>query len=508
VIVLFTLIYLVREIWIPLGLAFMLATILDPVVDRMEARGWSRMWGSAVIFGGFHRDAEPDARAPLSADHGPGEPYPDGVQEDLSGPQTGGLRRSFVDLGIPPTLSDIGARSLSGVQGGLSRSTWITETVKGVVSNLIWIVIIPIVAFWALKDFHLILGKGLLLVPHNRRQAVQTAVTEVSAIFAKYLRGLALVSALNGVATAILLWGIRVPSALLLGVIAGVLYAVPYIGALLTIVLTAGVAFVAGGWQLTLLAVVTSVILHQVIFDSSSLRGSWAVQVGLHPILSIVALLAGNALLGILGMILAVPVAACVQIGVLSLVPKLRLAIDLGTSPTTAPGEEPADRWADRSGDQGRAATRGRHGEPPPERHRGGRSHRGGRRRVQRGFGRGARTSRRRGPIRLGGPPLPRELHSHQSSGARTSRTARQPNSGPPTPLLLLPAASRGSTPRVPPGKDACSRSKEGAPPDEAPSEPPRAVPAATRGHERGRPVPRAYLGFSTPETLSHRYLA
>ena len=45
--------YTVREIWLPLGLAFLVAMVLDPVVDRMERRGWSRTWASVFIFGSF-----------------------------------------------------------------------------------------------------------------------------------------------------------------------------------------------------------------------------------------------------------------------------------------------------------------------------------------------------------------------------------------------------------------------------------------------------------------------
>lgn len=45
--------YLVREVWIPLLLAFLIALVLDPLVDRMEARGWSRLKGSLIIFAVF-----------------------------------------------------------------------------------------------------------------------------------------------------------------------------------------------------------------------------------------------------------------------------------------------------------------------------------------------------------------------------------------------------------------------------------------------------------------------
>jgi len=73
-----------------------------------------------------------------------------------------------------------------------------------------------------------------------------------------------------------------------------------------------------------LLVVALSVLLHQIIFDQVITPRILGGHVGLHPILSIVALLAGNVLLGIIGMILAVPVAASIQVVVLTLVPKLR----------------------------------------------------------------------------------------------------------------------------------------------------------------------------------------
>src|SRR5580693_8274108 len=45
--------YLVREIWLPFGLALLLAMVLDPVVDKMELKGWNRTWAAAFIFGSF-----------------------------------------------------------------------------------------------------------------------------------------------------------------------------------------------------------------------------------------------------------------------------------------------------------------------------------------------------------------------------------------------------------------------------------------------------------------------
>ena len=321
--------WVVREIWVPLGLAFVLAIVLDPVVDRMEARGWKRVGAAAFIFVGaiFFLGAALWFAFPMVA-----RQFSD-VQAQFAKyfPDTthDGLIASFRKLNAPESVAALGANAFDNAQKGLKESSkYLTQYGIGFLSNLIWVVIVPIVAFFALVDFHSILGKALLLVPRTHRNATQTYVSEVSAVFAKYLRGLAILSLMNGAATVVVLEIIRVPSALIVGLAAGVLYSVPYIGAMITIVVTAAAAFVGGGVQMMALAVGVSVVLHQIVFDqfiSPRLLGG---TVGLHPILSIIALLAGNLLLGIIGMILAVPIAACIQILVLALVPKLRLEVE------------------------------------------------------------------------------------------------------------------------------------------------------------------------------------
>ncbi len=332
--------WVVREIWLPLGLAFVLATVLDPVVDRMEARGWTRFRASVAIFGasifilvGLLYLALPHLVAQVAdMERQFVRFFPD------TSPK--GLTDSFAKLNVPKGVAGIGVKAFESAQAGLSKSSsYVTSYGMSVLSNLVWVVIIPIVAFYALVDFHLILGKVLLLVPRRHRGAAQTYVSEVSAVFARYLRGLAILSVLNGIATAILLTAVGVKSALVVGIIAGVLYSVPYIGALMTIVITAAASFVSGGVQTMTLAVGLSVVLHQVVFDQFVSPRFLGHSVGLHPILSVVALLSGNLLLGIIGMILAVPIAACVQILVLALVPKLQAPIEIDEAKHPADNE-------------------------------------------------------------------------------------------------------------------------------------------------------------------------
>ena len=83
-----------------------------------------------------------------------------------------------------------------------------------------------------------------------------------------------------------------------------------------------------------IVAVGASVVLHQVVFDQMISPRILGGHVGLHPILSIIALLCGNLLLGIIGMILAVPIAACIQLAVLAMLPKLAIEVDIPSSET------------------------------------------------------------------------------------------------------------------------------------------------------------------------------
>ncbi len=322
--------YVVRTICIPLGLAFLIAMVLDPIVDRMELRGWNRTRASAFIFASFLIITVGLMILSFPALASQATSLQAGVEKYFPDSSRAGLKKSFTELGLPPGMVPSVVNLVEGAKGNLTRSSgWIAEYGLSFATNVVWIVIIPIVAFYCLRDFHVILAKALLLVPSARRDLVQTAVTEITAIFGKYLRGLAIVSVLNGVVTGIMLFAMGVPGALLLGLISALLYSVPYVGAVLTIVLTAAITFVGAGPQLMLWAVLASFVLHHIIFDQIITPKILGDHVGIHPLLSIVSLLIGNLLLGLLGMVLAVPIAACVQIAVLAVQPKLKQEIDI-----------------------------------------------------------------------------------------------------------------------------------------------------------------------------------
>ena len=330
--------YVVRDIWVPLILAFLIATVLDPIVDRLELRGWSRAAAASLIYAIFLSVL---GTAIVLA-------YPHVIEQAVeiqqgfvaTFPDTSshGLHLALHNLHISAPLSDFLVKVYLGTVGAFQSNSRMAEYGMAVATNLIWLVIIPIIAFYALRDYHLILAKGLLLVPKEKRDLVQTAVSETTAIFGKYLRGMAIVSILNGLATWGLLFAFHIPSALLIGILATIFYNVPYLGAIAINAMIAAVSFLHGGPKNGVheMVIVTSIglFMHNVLFDQIISPRILGGHVGLHPILSIVALLVGNLLLGIVGMVLAVPVAACIQIAILKLVPKLQHEIEIPVEPS------------------------------------------------------------------------------------------------------------------------------------------------------------------------------
>lgn len=347
------LVYLVRDIWLPLAIAFLIAMVLDPLVDKMERRGWSRLWSTLLIFAGFFAFlagtlafALPSVIAQTTTITSSVSQYLPTDNGTDNGKETRQhLKRLMERLHATPYIENTVLRASAQISRAVGSSgSWFGRIATAAVSNLLWVVIVPLVAFYALKDLHLIYARLLLMFPRDHRNTAQEFINGISTIFVNYLRGLMIVCALNAIVTALVLWLYKVPNPLGLGAISGALYVVPYFGAAFTILLIAGVCLMSSAAKITLLVVGTMIVLHHVIFDQVVTPRIVGQHVGLHPILSIVSLLAGGSLLGIIGMILAVPLAATLQMTILTLFPLLAQPIEVPT------GEQLHARVAQTSG--------------------------------------------------------------------------------------------------------------------------------------------------------------
>ena len=192
--------------------------------------------------------------------------------------------------------------------GYLSRSGF---ALLGWIAN---IVLLPVLTFFFLRDWDLFVGRVAALVPRDHAETVSRLAMESSAVLGAFLRGQLLVMLVLGVLYGIGLSLVGLNLGILIGIVAGVLTFVPYLGPA-TVILLGGIAALVqyGDWQ-HLLGVLAVFSVGQVIESywlTPKLVGD---RIGLHPVAVIFAVLAGGQLFGFLGMLLALPVAAIANV--------------------------------------------------------------------------------------------------------------------------------------------------------------------------------------------------
>ena len=323
-----------RAIWFPVTIAFVIAMVLDPTVDRLENRGLSRGVATGLVFLLFLAATaavvlllSPTLSAQAGAmAHDLSRLFPDPERPDLV-PVT---QKILARLEPHPALRDA---LLNAARAGTGHLTSFLERGSEIVlawaPNLAWFIVVPVLAFYALMDFHRIYAKSILLVPNRHRPFAQTLIAEITALFGQYLRGLGFLCVTLGIGIAAVLFAFGNPYWQLLGLLGGLLYAIPVVGSLFTLGLIVLVTLVTGSPMKALLSGGSVLLLTSGLYDQVVTPRVLGKQVGLHPILTIIALLLGYQVAGILGMLVAVPLAATVQVIVVHLVPKLGTELQL-----------------------------------------------------------------------------------------------------------------------------------------------------------------------------------
>jgi predicted PurR-regulated permease PerM len=197
--------------------------------------------------------------------------------------------------------------------GTFIKSIWSSgAALIGLVSLL---VLTPVVTFYMLLDWDKMIATVDSLIPLRHRRTVRELAREIDGALAGFLRGQSLVCLFLGVWYGVGLSLIGLNFGLLIGISAGFLSFIPYVGSLTALILSATVAIVQGWpeWRLLILAlgvVGTGQFLEGNVLSPKLVGDS----VGLHPVWLIFALLAFGALFGFTGLIVAVPMAAAVGV--------------------------------------------------------------------------------------------------------------------------------------------------------------------------------------------------
>lgn len=314
------------------GLAF--AVLIDPLVKRIQSRHIRRPFAAAIVFLGLLVAIIGSLYIIIPA------LVDQAGQLAKEGPLSIGQLRTTIDLYLQKHHK-IGPFKLPNNFGALqsqltdNTSAYIqkyagnlAQILLGSASMVLRLIISLIVTFYLLIDFDQMRARLYFLLPRKHRHTIRQVAEEVSDVFIQYLRNLVIVCFLYGVTDMCALYGLSLfhPKlahyALLIGAIAGVLYAVPYLGALTTSLICFIVAFTSGNIVFALWTVVCIISLNQ-IFDNVITPRVVGGGVGLHPLVSIFALALGGQLFQFWGLLLSVPIAGSVQVILFRLFPKL-----------------------------------------------------------------------------------------------------------------------------------------------------------------------------------------
>jgi predicted PurR-regulated permease PerM len=308
--------FAIRGIVGPFILAAVVALLLNPLVNVAERRRIPRALSVIVIYnlgilglGAGVYFLVPMARAELSALAAQG-PSIAAYLQDLAG------RRHVVSvLGVPIDLQQAYANGMANLPGVLAGHLQnVLQNVFVLVNWLFQALLVLLIAFFLVKDAHAIRGFVAGLVPFGFRPDAREISREISRMLGAYLRGQLIVCGLVGVTTTVAMWIFGIPYALALGIVAAVTAFIPFIGPFLgALPAVAVAAFVSQSVSKVVIVVVLYVVISNVIYNFISPK-VFGDAVHLSPMLVIVAFVIGGYLGGILGLFIAVPVAAIIRI--------------------------------------------------------------------------------------------------------------------------------------------------------------------------------------------------
>jgi predicted PurR-regulated permease PerM len=333
----------VRSVLNPLLLAYLLAYVLQPLVTRLEQRGFKRSAAVGVIFAVF---ALSFAILGLAVFYQAHSLWVDmsvegGIVDQIDTRWHSGMEQVYqllekwgivsaatVEGGARPGLKellaqlrdlmndavDVRAAGKAGIQAAGGVLGFVRWFFGSLLSLAGFCFLLPIYTYFLMFELERIHGFVLRFVPARDREKVISIGTQIGVVLSSFLRGRVLISLLKGAFITLGLWLIGVPYALLLGLLAAIFSLIPVVGPLFAFALGFLFAMLhfdlyAALWRTSLIYVLAElfegyVLMPKVLGES----------LGLHPVVVLASLMIGGAALGMFGLLLALPLAATVII--------------------------------------------------------------------------------------------------------------------------------------------------------------------------------------------------
>ncbi|MEY2116081.1 MULTISPECIES: AI-2E family transporter [Rhodanobacter] len=327
------LVWLLAPVLMPFAVAAMLAYLGDPLADRLERLGLKRMWAATIVFVVIMvvvvgvllllipliaRQIENlVSNLPRYGDWAQNTVWP-WLQARLHlDPHTFDSDRLLT--AIKEHMASIGgvATAVLGKvsRGGLGIAMWLTN-----------LVLIPVVAFYLLRDWDRLVAKVDGMLPRSIQPTIAYLASESDQILGAFVRGQLLVMLALGVFYGAGLSVVGLTVGPLIGMVAGLLSFVPYLGFIIGFVAAIVAALVQYGDWVHVLLVCGVFAVGQLLEGYVLVPKLVGDKIGLHPVAVMFAVLAGGYLFGFLGVLLALPAASVIMVLLRYLLERYRLS--------------------------------------------------------------------------------------------------------------------------------------------------------------------------------------
>ena len=304
------------EVLLPFVLGGAIAYFLDPVADRLERIGLSRVAATGLIalMGVLLFVVMALLVIPTLVNQT--------VELVRIAPELSASASAFVTERFPDLLDESSTvrQTLSKIAGNIeSKGVQLLETAlssaASLINVLLLLVVVPVVSIYLLLDWDRMVEKIDSLLPRDHAPTIRLLAGDIDTTLASFVRGMGTVCVVLGTYYAIALMAVGLQFGLVIGFLAGLLTFIPYLGALLGGVMAIGLAMFQfwGDW-LSIGLVAGIFVIGQVIEGNVLTPKLVGSSVGLHPVWLIFALSVFGTLFGFVGMLVAVPVAAALGV--------------------------------------------------------------------------------------------------------------------------------------------------------------------------------------------------
>ena len=314
--VFFALLWGLGTVILPFLVGGAVAYFLDPVADRLQRLGLSRTAATAVIsiiallaFTLLALLIVPMLVRQL-------------VQLVNSAPTIFGELQSFLTEKFPHLMDKesvvrdtLGALGKTIQSRGGELASGLLSSALSVINAVVFIVVVPVVAFYLLLDWDNMVAKIDDWVPLDHRDHIRAIARDIDRVLAGFVRGQVSVCLILGTFYSVALMVAGLQLGLIVGAIAGLVTFIPYVGALIGGALAIGLALYQFWGEWLQIAVIAGIfVVGQFLEGNIITPRLMGKSVGLHPVWLLFALSAFGTVFGFVGMLVAVPVAAAIGV--------------------------------------------------------------------------------------------------------------------------------------------------------------------------------------------------